>query len=192
MEDRGQETIMKTAAWGIIGALALGITFVAPASVHAAAGVLYVPDSLVTALSDTRATGHYEVVGTGLHLYTTGATSTDKVAEYVATNTALSIIGEPSLNYTATFGGAPGYQLVVDFNNDGSADGILIGETVYGNDWWASNGSKQFAKDGAPSHTGGLAASITAPSMSGGLPSRMRACSPSDSRSDPACTATGR
>jgi hypothetical protein len=192
MEDRGQETIMKTAAWGIIGALALGITFVAPASVHAAAGVLYVPDSLVTALSDTRATGHYEVVGTGLHLYTTGATSTDKVAEYVATNTALSIIGEPSLNYTATFGGAPGYQLVVDFNNDGSADGILIGETVYGNDWWASNGSKQFAKDGAPSHTGGLAASITAPSMSSGLPSRMRACSPSDSRSDPACTATGR
>ena len=41
-------------------------------------------------------------------------------------------------------------------DNNGTPDGILVGEpTYYGNDWWASNGSAQFVKDGAPSHTGG-------------------------------------
>lgn len=147
---------MKTAAIGILGALAFGVALAVPANVHAAAGVLYVPDSFVPALSDTRATGHYEVVGAALHIWTEGSSSTDKVAEYVATNTPLASIGEPSLNYSATLGGAPGYQLVVDFDGNGTADGILVGETtVYGNDWWASDGSRQFVKDGAPSHTGG-------------------------------------
>jgi hypothetical protein len=64
--------------------------------------------------------------------------------------------GEPSLTYRPTSGTAPpGFQLVVDFDNDGTADGILVGETIYANDWWLSNGSAQFVKDGAPSHTGG-------------------------------------
>ena len=35
-------------------------------------------------------------------------------------------------------------------------DGILVGEPgAYGDDWWLSNGSKQFVKDDAPSHTVG-------------------------------------
>ena len=115
------------------------------------------PDGFVKALSDTRATGHYEVVGTGLHLWTDGATSTDKVAEYVATSTPLADAGEPSLDYSNTSGGVPGAQLVVDFDDDGAADGILIGEPAsYGNDWWASNGSAAFVQAGAPSHSGGF------------------------------------
>ena len=147
---------MKTSAWGIVGALVAGITLAAPASVSAAAGVLYVPDSFVAAFSDTRATGHYEVVGTGLRIFTEAATSTDKVAEYVATNTPLANIGEPSLAYTPTLGTIPpGYQLIVDFDNNGTFDGILVGETAYGNDWWASNSSQQFVKDGAPLTDGG-------------------------------------
>lgn len=122
----------------------------------AAGGTITVPTDFVPALSDTRATGHYEVDGTGLHIWTEGATSTDKVAEYVATSAPLADAGEPTLAYTSTSGGAPGYQLVVDFDDDGSADGILVGEPAsYGADWWASNGSQQFVKDGAPSHTGG-------------------------------------
>jgi hypothetical protein len=143
---------------GLVGAAALGIalTLAAPASAGAAAaGVIYVPDDFVPALSDTRATGDYEVDGTGLHIWTQGATSTDKVAEYVATDTPLAGIGEPSLEYDNTGGGVPGFQLVVDFDNDGTVDGILIGETIYGNDWWLNNAAKQFVKDGAPSHTGG-------------------------------------
>ena len=80
------------------------------------------------------------------------------MAEYVAAATPLDSVGEPSLEYTATGPQptGPGFQLVVDFDNDGTGDGILVGEPgAYGNDWWASNDSQQFVKDGAPSHTGG-------------------------------------
>ncbi|MEO7005745.1 MAG: hypothetical protein ABI275_00240 [Terrimesophilobacter sp.] len=124
------------------------------------AATIYVPSDFVSALSDTRSTGHYEVAGTGLHIWTEGATSSDKVAEYVATNKPLAEVGEPSLDYVATAGTIPpGFQLVVDFNGDGSADGILVGETIYSGDWWASSGSLQFVKDGAPSHEGGSGSS---------------------------------
>ena len=107
--------------------------------------------------SQTRTTGHFEFVGDGLHIWTEGNTSTDKVAGYVETSTALTEVGEPALSYTTNAGTIPpSSQLVVDFDGNGTADGILVGEpTYYGNDWWASNGSAQFVKDGAPSHTGG-------------------------------------
>jgi len=125
-------------------------------SASAASSSIVVPNDFVPSLSDTRATGHYEVQGTGLHISTEGTTNTDKVAEYVATATSLASVGEPKLNYTnTTSAGVPGFQLVVDFDNDGTADGILVGEPVYGNDWWLSNGSKQFVKDLAPLKTGG-------------------------------------
>ena len=139
----------------LAGAAALALAFAGTA--QAAAGTIMVPDDFNPALSDTRATGHYEVQGTGLRIWTDSNTSTDKVAEYVDTSTPLAGIGEPSLNYTTNSGTIPpGYQLVVDFDADGSPDGILVGEpTYYGNDWWATNGSAQFVKDGAPSHTGG-------------------------------------
>ena len=142
-----------------LATLALVSTAFAGTAHAAGAGVIQVPSGFDSSLSDTRATGHYEVAETGLHIWTEGNTSTDKVAEYVATSTSLASTGEPSLEYTNTSGGGvPGFQLVVDFDSDGEADGILIGEPTapgYGNDWWASDGSKQFVKDGAPSHTGG-------------------------------------
>lgn len=143
---------------GMVGAMALGLGLLTGGPAHAAgAGTIHVPDDFVPALSDTRATGSYELQGTGLRIRTTGTTSTDKVAEYVATSTTLAAVGEPSLDYTNTSGGGvPGFQLVVDFDGDGSDDGILIGEPgVYGNDWWLNNGAKQFVKDAAPSHEGG-------------------------------------
>ena len=123
-------------------------------SAFAASATIVVPNDFVPSLSDTRSAGHYEVQGTGLHIYTTDATREAKVAEYVATTTALASVGEPKLNFTnTTSGGIPGFQLVVDFNNDGSPDGILVGEPgAYGNDWWLSNGSAAFVKALAPSH----------------------------------------
>jgi hypothetical protein len=142
-------SLIRSLATGAVLALA-GAT---PAV--AADATLMVPSDFEPALSDTRATGHYEVVGTGLHLWTEGATSTDKVAEYVATSEPLSGIGEPSLDYTNTSGGVPGFQLVVDFDDDGSADGILIGEPVYNGDWWLNHAADQFVKDGAPVVGGG-------------------------------------
>ncbi|MDX6371656.1 MAG: hypothetical protein QOD98_644 [Nocardioidaceae bacterium] len=142
-----------------IGAVLAGaaLTFTAGgSSLAAGAGVIHVPSDFVPALGDTRATGHYAVQGTGLHVWTQSNTSTDKVAEYVATSALLASVGEPNLEFTNTSaGGVPGFQLVIDFDANGSPDGILVGEPVYGGDWWASNGSAQFVKDGAPSHAGG-------------------------------------
>ncbi len=148
---------MRTKSFGLISAIALAVTVTSLSAVHAAGAVLYVPESFNVAFKDTRSTGHYEVLGTGLHIWTEGATGTDKVAEYVNTNVALAGIGEPTLVYTNTSGGGvPGYQLIVDFDNNGTTDGILVGEPgVYGNDWWASNGSEPFVKAGAPLITGG-------------------------------------
>lgn len=145
-------------AWGATAvAVAAGLVMAAvPGAAHAAERTIVVPGDFVKTLSDTRATGHYEVVGSGLRIYTTGSTSTDKVAEYVASNAPLAVVGEPSLDYSNTFGTIPpGFQLVVDYDADGTADGILIGEKVYNGDWWASSGSKQFVKDAAPSHDAG-------------------------------------
>ena len=142
---------------GLAGIVALGLTLAVAAPASAATSSIYVPDDFVKSLSDTRATGHYELAGTGLHIFTEGSTSTDKVAEYIATNTLLSSVGEPSFDYTNSGGGLPGFQLYIDANGDGQADGILVGEnSVYGNDWWLSNSAQQFVKDGAPSHTGGF------------------------------------
>jgi hypothetical protein len=168
---RMEEHTMKRVL-GIGGAVAMGaaLLLASPAgatpldgsaggaSSATTSATIHVPSDFDSAASDTRATGHYEVIGSGLRIYTTGSTSTDKVAEYVTTSTPLSAVGEPALTFTnTTGGGVPGAQLVVDFDGDGSSDGILIGEPgVYGNDWWASNGSKQFVKDAAPSHTGGF------------------------------------
>jgi hypothetical protein len=141
---------------GMVGALALGLGLLTAGSAQAApAATIYVPDDFVPALSDTRATGSYEVEGTGLRLRTTGSTSTDKVAEYVATSTPLVSVGEPTLDYTNTLGGVPGFQLVVDFDADGSADGILIGEPVYNGEWWLNNAADAFVKTGAPATGGG-------------------------------------
>ncbi|MFC5178046.1 hypothetical protein [Nocardioides taihuensis] len=139
---------------GLAAGIVVTVAAAAPAS--AATATIVVPTDFDPTLSDTRATGHYEVVGTGLHIWTEGSTSTDKVAEYVAAPAPLAVVGEPSLDYAPTTGTIPpGFQLVVDFDNDGAIDGILVGEPVYGGDWWLSNSSAQFVKDGAPSHTGG-------------------------------------
>lgn len=144
----------KRAAICLIGALAVGAAAVGSDVASAADAVLYVPEDID--MSQTRATGHFEVEsgGSGLHIWTQGSTTTDKVAGYVATNVVLSGIGEPSLEYTPTFGITPGYQLVVDFDADGSPDGILVGETIYGGNWWLSASADADIKARAP-HIGG-------------------------------------
>ena len=145
---------------GVIGALTLGLgmALAAPTAANAAPETIDVPTDFVPALSDTRATGHYEVTSTGgLRVWTDGAVGEfNKVAEYVATSTPLSAAGEPSLDYDPTTGTTPpGFQLVVDFDADGSADGILVGETIYGNDWWLNNAADADVKAGAPVTGGG-------------------------------------
>jgi hypothetical protein len=141
----------------IAGILAVGLTVAISTPAAAAAATISVPNDFVPGLSDTRSAGHYEVVNSALHIYTDNVidTTTQKVAEYVAASVPLATVGEPSLEYSGAFGAAPGFQLVVDFDGDGTSDGILVGETVYGTDWWASNGSADFVKNGAPLTTSG-------------------------------------
>jgi hypothetical protein len=103
--------------------------------------------------ADTRATGHYEAGPDGLHIWTEGATSTDKVAGYLATSIPLSAVAESgaTLNYTTVTGITPGSQLVVDIDGDDVGDGILVGEAVYGDNWWLSNSSTDAFKALDPS-----------------------------------------
>ncbi len=122
--------------------------------------------------TDTRVTGHndFSTPDVGVHVYTNGipdSTSTNKAAGYFDVDKSLAAVAaiEPSMSWVANGANTvrPGEQLKVDFDGNGTIDGILVGEptyadgsALYGNDWWASNGSQQFVKDGAPSHTGGF------------------------------------
>lgn len=113
-------------------------------AIPAVPAVPAVPDSYAALgnYADTRATGHYAAGADGLHIWTEGATSTDKVAGYLdIADVPLAADTTASLGYVANFGITPGAQLVVDINGDGVGDGILVGEAVYGDNWWLTNGS---------------------------------------------------
>jgi hypothetical protein len=112
------------------------------------------------------------VEGTALRLKTNKAVSSlsgqNKVAEYIATDTPLAGIGEPTLDSTVVSGLAVGYQLVVDLDGDGDNDGILVGETVYkdqaGTTIWWLGGHRAFAASvpagtTAPAHPRGTGSS---------------------------------
>lgn len=119
-------------------------------------------------LSETRVNGHNELVSGGLHIYTdtdaAGSPDPRKAAGYYSTNFPLSGLGnqtiDAALDFNITAGTyEPGLQLVTDFDNNGTPDGILVGEKVYGNTWWLSNGSAPFVKTNAPNTGGGYGSS---------------------------------
>lgn len=94
--------------------------------------------------SNTRATGHNMVTGNALHVYTDGATSTDKAAAYYPLAVALANIGTPVINYSASAGTPPGFQIVL---SDGR---ILVGEPAYyGDRFWSKT-----AETGVPAADG--------------------------------------
>jgi hypothetical protein len=105
-------------------------------------------------LSESGSMGLSYIVPGGLEVLTGDASANGKAAGYYPSTFDLSIAGDPALDWTGSTT-RPGLQLVTDFNNDGTPDGILVGETAYGSDWWASNGSAQFVKDNAPQHGSG-------------------------------------
>jgi len=102
-------------------------------------------------LSQTRATGHVDFLEHGLHVWTEGATSTDKAAGYFAIGTEFPTSG--SLTWYGT-SPAPGAQLMFDADNitgNGNDYNILVGESVYGDNWWLTSGSSADAKTADPS-----------------------------------------
>ncbi|MEH3033036.1 MAG: Ig-like domain repeat protein [Aeromicrobium erythreum] len=146
-----------------VAALSSTALLVAPAA-HADTRVV---SSDLVDLSETRATGHNDFLDDGVRVWTEGSTSTDKAAGYFDVGVDLADAGEPSMEWVArnNNGGSnvkPSVQLRVDFDADGTIDGTLVGEPtyangspLYGDNWWLTNGSKAFAKDQAPSHSGG-------------------------------------
>lgn len=108
--------------------------------------------------TETRATGHNDFTGDGMHVWTEGSTSTDKAAGYWACSFALADVTTVSSDiyfHDLAHPSVPGSQSVIDFDHDGTPDGILVGEPVYGNDFWLTGGSAQFVKDLAPETSGG-------------------------------------
>ncbi|KQM82121.1 Ig-like domain-containing protein [Agromyces sp. Leaf222] len=133
----------KMIATGGVASLALALVAVAPAAQAAPIGDWD--------FSETRATGHYERTADGLHIWTEGATSTDKVAGYLNVDLPLASTLSGGIDYAATSGITPGAQFAVDIDGNGSPDGILVGESVYGENWWLTNGSSAAFKALDPS-----------------------------------------
>ncbi|MEZ0578461.1 Ig-like domain-containing protein [Nocardioides sp. MH1] len=105
----------------------------------------------------TRATGHNDFLADGVHVWTEGATSTDKAAGYIDVHQPLADVGEPSLDWVGTLPATPGTQLTTDFDGDGDVDGILVGEPAYGGNWWVGSIQDQsvFDAPNTPPTTGG-------------------------------------
>ena len=108
-------------------------------------------------MTETRATGHNELVDGGLHVWTEGATSTDKAAGYYPASFALKDAGT-GFGVTATGTGTaqPSLQMLVDLDGNGSPEGYLVAEPVYGADTlWLSSNWTHIDLTGAPTTVNG-------------------------------------
>ena len=110
--------------------------------------------------SETRSYGSNSYLSNGLEVKTFGPAgiqepnpaggtrNADKAAGYYdIVDIWLRDIGEVLMDYLPVSGAAPGFQLGIDKENDGIADGYLVGEPNapgYGADWWASVNDGRF------------------------------------------------
>lgn len=138
----------------LAAAVVTAVAAAAPAS--AAERTVLVPDDFIPELSATNVDGHYELQGGGLRVWTDNAnagSSTNKVAEYwAAPGGALPTSG--SMDYNRTSGSAPGMQIVFDLDGiagNGNDYNILVGESIYADNWWLTRSSSDDAKAADPS-----------------------------------------
>lgn len=86
--------------------------------------------------TETRSNGRNELVADGLRVYTLASDSESKAAGYYGYVTNdINFDLENASDFNLTWNGttpAPGGQLVVDLDNDGDLDGILVVENAYG------------------------------------------------------------
>jgi len=135
-------TLATTAALLSVGALA------APA--EAADITVREADLVPPPLQDVRGEGTYEFLRQGVHISTT-ASAADKVALYFSVAQAFPATGDLDWAGTAV---KPSVQIVFDVDGmrgNGNDYNVLVGEEVYGDNWWLTNGSSQDAKDADPS-----------------------------------------
>jgi S-layer homology domain/Collagen triple helix repeat (20 copies) len=114
--------------------------------------------------SQTRADGFHVFTPQGLFVATSENASipspdSRKVAGYLNVDDfELDLITGSSLEYIklgGTFDFEPGLQAEVDLNGDGTKDGILVGEEVYGGNWWLAGITPGFDTTAAPTVGGG-------------------------------------
>lgn len=140
----------KTIAAALAATLAAGALALAPAAADAATAHVVRPAGLNT--SETRAAGHVDFLRDGLHVYTDDATSLAKAAGYFD-------VADPTFPTSASLSWEgtqpqPGQQLVFDVDGvtgNGNDYNVLVGEPVYGQNWWLTNGSSSDAKAADPS-----------------------------------------
>jgi disulfide bond formation protein DsbB len=156
----------QDSGWTPNGTVAMQITVTAPPVMTACSATDTVWFNSLSSwnMSETRTAGHNVVTDAGLYIYTDDNTSQAKAAGYLSVDYPLSATGTQtiadSIDYDSDYGTlAPGLQLVVDFDGNGIADGILVGESVYGNSWWLSNSAATFVKTNAPNNGGGYGSS---------------------------------
>lgn len=110
----------------------MSLPFLLTQRAAAASSTVHTTDLSGWDLSETRSAGHNQLVTSGLRVWTDNNTSQAKAAGYYdAADFELDNAGDFSIAWTGT-SPAPGGQLVVDLDNDGSPDGILVVEAVYG------------------------------------------------------------
>lgn len=142
--------IKSTAVAAAAVVAATGLAQVASATAPASTTTIRQAD-LIGGLSDTRSSGHVTFLTDGLHVMTDDATSQAKAAEYFSVTGAL-----PSTASLTWFGTQPqpGQQIVFDYDGitgNGNDYNILVGEPVYGANWWLTGGSSADAKAADPS-----------------------------------------
>lgn len=152
---------MKIIIPGAVAGIATAALISLATAAHADGGqtVMIRPNGFVSALSDTRSSGHVEFLREGLHVWTDDATSNAKAAEYVAVP-AQGLPSSASLTWWGTTP-QPGTQLVFDADGDPATTGdsynVLVGEPAYGADFWMTAGSSiyQHHHELCPETTGG-------------------------------------
>ena len=101
--------------------------------------------------SETRTAGHVDFLGDGLAVWTDDASGQAKAAGYFALSGALP--DSASMDWYGTQP-QPGQQIVFDVDGttgNGNDFNILVGEPVYGDNWWLTPGSSDDAKAADPS-----------------------------------------
>ncbi|WP_370240505.1 Ig-like domain-containing protein [Aeromicrobium sp.] len=142
----------STAIGAVLAGALVATAGAAPA--QAADSAIITPSQLDT--SPTRATGHVDFRADGVRVRTEGNTSTDKAAGYFDVDTPLADTGSPALRWSGS-ANRPGLQLTTDFDGDGDVDGVLVGEPVYGDNFWVGSvdDAAVFAGENTPRVGGG-------------------------------------
>lgn len=137
---------------GLVGIAALVLTMGQQVA-HADTTVTIRPGQLDT--SETRTAGHVDFRRDGLHVYTDDNSSQAKAAGYFALDSGIP--DSASLVWHGTQP-QPGQQLVFDADStSGNNDyNILVGEPIYGDDWWLTGSSSADAHAVCPQTGGGF------------------------------------